>query len=267
MDYVFESPLEPDILLGPAFSQQAAPGGAPAHAGGAQGRRRLLSQGRRTRDPATRLLFDETRAWLKSTDRRAVFSFESICDCLDIDVDYLRRVCVNGGRPAGATAASARLREGEAGACSHVRARVRRATARQRARRARGKCFGSKTSLDRISDRETLRPAPARDGLRVLLVDHDADARDAIAAVVAECGAKVVAVGCGADALDALSELLRGSAGRCPPREAAAGEPPSPQKSSAPCGIDGVAAGFSSFGFSATIASMVSSSPATDAAF
>ena len=136
MDYVFESPLEPDILLGPAFSQQAAPGGAPAHAGGAQGRRRLLSQGRRTRDPATRLLFDETRAWLKSTDRRAVFSFESICDCLDIDVDYLRRVCVNGGRPAGATAASARLREGEAGACSHVRARVRRATARQRARRA-----------------------------------------------------------------------------------------------------------------------------------
>src|SRR5438046_10138058 len=100
-------------------------GGAPAHAGGAQGRRRLLSQGRRTRDPATRLLFDETRAWLKSTDRRAVFSFESICDCLDIDVDYLRRVCVNGGRPAGATAASARLREGGAGGRSHVRARGR----------------------------------------------------------------------------------------------------------------------------------------------
>ncbi len=54
------------------------------------------------------------------------------------------------------------------------------------------------------SDRETLQPVPARDGLRVLLVDHDANARDAIAAVLAECGAKVVAVGCGAEALEAL---------------------------------------------------------------
>ena len=43
------------------------------------------------RDPTTRLLFDETRAWLESTDHRAIFSFESICDVLDIDPDYLRR--------------------------------------------------------------------------------------------------------------------------------------------------------------------------------
>ena len=53
-------------------------------------------------------------------------------------------------------------------------------------------------------DRETLQPEPALDGLRILLVDDDADARDAIAAVLEECGAKVVAVGCGADALKAL---------------------------------------------------------------
>jgi CheY-like chemotaxis protein len=37
-----------------------------------------------------------------------------------------------------------------------------------------------------------------------LLVDDDADARAAIAAVLAECGARVVTVGCGADALQAL---------------------------------------------------------------
>jgi hypothetical protein len=48
-------------------------------------------RGRGAHDPATRLLFDETRAWVESTDRRALFSFESICDALDIDADYLRR--------------------------------------------------------------------------------------------------------------------------------------------------------------------------------
>lgn len=54
------------------------------------------------------------------------------------------------------------------------------------------------------SDRETLQPEPALDGVRVLLVDDDADTRDAIATVLAVCGAQVVAVGCGADALQAL---------------------------------------------------------------
>jgi CheY-like chemotaxis protein len=54
------------------------------------------------------------------------------------------------------------------------------------------------------SDRETLQLEAALDGLRILLVDDDADVRDAIAAVLAECGAKVVACGCGADALQAL---------------------------------------------------------------
>src|SRR5438093_8854238 len=46
---------------------------------------------RRSRDPATRLLFDETRAWVESRDHDTLFSFESICEALDIDPDYLRR--------------------------------------------------------------------------------------------------------------------------------------------------------------------------------
>ena len=42
--------------------------------------------GRRARDPAMRLLFAESRAWLASTDRREVFSFAtttpgSSCAC------------------------------------------------------------------------------------------------------------------------------------------------------------------------------------------
>jgi hypothetical protein len=46
---------------------------------------------RRSRDPATRLLFDETRAWVESRDHDTLFSFESLCEALDIDPDYLRR--------------------------------------------------------------------------------------------------------------------------------------------------------------------------------
>ena len=91
MDYLFERPLEPDILFGSAFSRRKP----------LQGERRLMlavlgdavdcCRRGRARDPATRLLFDETRAWIESTDCRATFSFESICDVLDIDADYLRR--------------------------------------------------------------------------------------------------------------------------------------------------------------------------------
>ena len=87
--------LEPDILAGPL-------GSAVSRSKPLQGERRLMlavlgdavdcyRKGRRARDPATRLLFAETRAWMESTDRRAIFSFESICDALDIDADYLRR--------------------------------------------------------------------------------------------------------------------------------------------------------------------------------
>ena len=53
--------------------------------------------------------------------------------------------------------------------------------------------------------RETLPPVDARlDGVRVLIVDDHAATRNVIAAVLARCGAQVVAVGCGADALEAL---------------------------------------------------------------
>ena len=90
----FQPPLEPDILIadGPEFFRSRP----------LQGERRLMlavlgdavdcyRRGRGARDPETRLLFNETRAWLESTDRTATFSFESICDALDIDADYLRR--------------------------------------------------------------------------------------------------------------------------------------------------------------------------------
>jgi CheY-like chemotaxis protein len=51
---------------------------------------------------------------------------------------------------------------------------------------------------------EMFQPEPALDGLRVLLVDDDADTRDAVAAVLAECGAEVMAFDCALDALAAL---------------------------------------------------------------
>ena len=89
--------LEPDILLAGQLGV-----GRSLGASRFRGERRLMlavlgdavdcyRRGRGARDPATRLLFNETRAWLESTDRRATFSFESICDALDIDADYLRR--------------------------------------------------------------------------------------------------------------------------------------------------------------------------------
>ena len=54
-------------------------------------------------------------------------------------------------------------------------------------------------------DRETLQSEPTLDGLRILVVDDDADGRDAIAALLGEYGAKVVAVGNGVDALKTLT--------------------------------------------------------------
>jgi hypothetical protein len=35
-------------------------------------------------------LFDEAEAWIESADRQWVFSFENICDMLDLDADCLR---------------------------------------------------------------------------------------------------------------------------------------------------------------------------------
>jgi len=43
------------------------------------------------RDPRGEQLFQEAEAWIDDPDRTWLFSFQNICDVLDIDVDYLRR--------------------------------------------------------------------------------------------------------------------------------------------------------------------------------
>jgi hypothetical protein len=43
------------------------------------------------RDPRGEQLFDEAEAWIEDRDRTWLFSFQNICDVLDIDADYLRR--------------------------------------------------------------------------------------------------------------------------------------------------------------------------------
>jgi len=42
------------------------------------------------RDPRGRFEFDEARRWIESSDRDWPYSFENICDVLDIDPIYLR---------------------------------------------------------------------------------------------------------------------------------------------------------------------------------
>ena len=49
---------------------------------------------RGARDRESRALVHETLAWFASPDRTTLFSFESICDALDIDPDYVRRMLV-----------------------------------------------------------------------------------------------------------------------------------------------------------------------------
>jgi hypothetical protein len=43
------------------------------------------------RDPRGRQIFDESREWVHSGDRAWLFSFENICDTLEINADYVRR--------------------------------------------------------------------------------------------------------------------------------------------------------------------------------
>jgi hypothetical protein len=43
------------------------------------------------RDPRGRQIFDESREWVQSADRAWLFSFENICDTLEINADYVRR--------------------------------------------------------------------------------------------------------------------------------------------------------------------------------
>ena len=43
------------------------------------------------RDPRSSQLFDESKEWVLSSDRSWLFSFENICDTLEINADYVRR--------------------------------------------------------------------------------------------------------------------------------------------------------------------------------
>src|SRR5690242_10989774 len=43
------------------------------------------------KDPRARELFREAEEWIEDPDRTWLFSFQNICDVLDIDADYLRR--------------------------------------------------------------------------------------------------------------------------------------------------------------------------------
>jgi hypothetical protein len=42
-------------------------------------------------EPRGRQLFDEAVEWVESDDRSWLFSFENICDTLEINADYVRR--------------------------------------------------------------------------------------------------------------------------------------------------------------------------------
>lgn len=44
-----------------------------------------------SRDPRGRQMFDEAEEWTTSTDRTWLFSFENICDTLEINAEYVRR--------------------------------------------------------------------------------------------------------------------------------------------------------------------------------
>ena len=43
------------------------------------------------KDPRGEEMFREAEAWIEDPDRTWLFSFQNICDVLDIDADYLRR--------------------------------------------------------------------------------------------------------------------------------------------------------------------------------
>jgi len=44
-----------------------------------------------SRDPRGLQMFEEAREWVHSSDRSWLFSFENICDTLEINADYVRR--------------------------------------------------------------------------------------------------------------------------------------------------------------------------------
>jgi hypothetical protein len=88
--------FEPDALL-PAQFYAAFRGGS-----GVRGEKRLMlavledaldcyQKYATSRDGQGQQLFDEARAWITSPDRGWFFSYENICETLEINPDYLRQ--------------------------------------------------------------------------------------------------------------------------------------------------------------------------------
>jgi len=88
--------FEPDVLLPAQFFA------AFRRAGGLERERLLMlavledavdcyQKHAHTRDPRGQQIFDEAREWVDSHDRSWLFSFENICDTLEINADYVRR--------------------------------------------------------------------------------------------------------------------------------------------------------------------------------
>ena len=88
--------FEPDVLLPAQFFA------AFRRAGGLERERLLMlavledaidcfQKFAQARDPRGEQMFEEAREWVNSTDRGWLFSFENICDTLEINADYVRR--------------------------------------------------------------------------------------------------------------------------------------------------------------------------------
>ena len=88
--------FEPDVLLPAQFFA------AFRRAGGLERERLLMlavledavdcyQKHAHTRDPRGQQIFDEAQEWVDSNDRSWLFSFENICDTLEINADYVRR--------------------------------------------------------------------------------------------------------------------------------------------------------------------------------
>ena len=88
--------FEPDVLLPAQFFA------AFRRAGGLERERLLMlavledaidcyQKFAHARDPRGEQMFEEAREWVSSTDRSWLFSFENICDTLEINAEYVRR--------------------------------------------------------------------------------------------------------------------------------------------------------------------------------
>ena len=88
-------PFAPDTLLASQFF------GALKHRTRLDGERRLMiavladavhcfQQHSRSTDPKRRQLFLDAEQWITTTDRARLFSFENLCEALDLDPDHVR---------------------------------------------------------------------------------------------------------------------------------------------------------------------------------